>query len=97
MKKLVLSTLFTGDKLHVVDEQQVDTAVTVSKRCHLVFTDSVDGVVRKRFGSDVFDQKVRQPLGDSVTYGVHQVGFAQTGFAVDKKRVVGAPRRFGDG
>ncbi len=55
MKKLVLGTFFTSDKLDVVDEQQVDAAVTVSKRRHLVFADGVDGVVGKRFGGNVLD------------------------------------------
>ena len=96
MKKLFLRTFFARNELHVVDKEQIDTAVAVSKCGHFVFADGVDKIVGKRFCGDVLYAQIAKPLLYRVTHRVHNVRFAEPGFSVNEQRVVSASRRFGD-
>jgi hypothetical protein len=57
----------------------------------------VDKVVHEFFGRDIEDFQARVVVKGEMADGVHEMGLAQAGSAVDIERVVGFSRFFGDG
>lgn len=85
VEELLLHPLFAGEELDVVDEQNVGVAVLVVELCGVLVVDAGDEVVAEFLAGDVDDLVLRMILADLVGDGVHQVGLAQTGGAVDEQ------------
>src|SRR5690625_1548235 len=88
MEEFFLGLFLAGDELHVVNEQQVDGTVAFPERVRVLFPDRVDEVVGEGLSRDVFDRQLREQAGDLVPDRVHQVGFAEAGFAVQEQGIV---------
>lgn len=97
MEELFLDTFFPLDELDVVDQQDVDVAVTAFERRLAVIAQGVDEVVREFLGRHVLDPHPGKQALRVVTRGMQQMGFAQPGLTPDEQRVVGAGGRLGDG
>ena len=97
MEELLLSALFLGNKLDVVDEQNVDGAELVAKAGHAIVADGVDHLVGEFFRGDVRDAGHGLAAFYLVTDGVHEVGLAHADSAVEEERIVGARGPLGDG
>ena len=97
VEELFLGPVFTGDELDVVDEQDIDRAVFIVELLRRLFLDAGDEFVGKVFTAGVEDLRVGIVSGDAVADRVKQMRFAEARVTVDEQRVVGLPRRVGDG
>jgi len=96
VKELLLRALLARDELDVVDQQEVDRAITRPELRGAVVTDRVDELVGEPFGREVRDGDSREQPRRLVTHRVQQVGLAESHPAVDEERVVGLGRQLGD-
>lgn len=97
MEEFFLGSFLAGQKLDIVDEQDIDIAVAVSKGRVALVLDRVDEFVGEGFAGHVHYLLFRGVGHDVIADGLHQVGFAETDAAVDKQRVVLFRRGFCDG
>ena len=97
MEELVLGLYLTGDKLDVVHQHQVGFPVLGAEVPGLSGADGLNEVVDELVAFDVEDSEIRAVLPDDVGDGVEEVGFSQTGVAVDKEGVVVLAGRVGHG
>ena len=88
MEKFLLRTLFAGDKLDIVDEEQICHAVFAAEGLHVAFLDGGDQFVGEIFALDIDDAEIRMVLVHDIADCVQQVGLAQTGLAIDKQGIV---------
>ncbi len=97
MEELLLRALLAGEKLNVVDQQDVDVAELVAEAGHLVVADRVDHLVGELLAADVADGSMRLSALHVVTDRMHQVGLAHSNAAIEEQRVVGLRGPFCDG
>ncbi len=95
MKELLFG-LFAFEELDVVDQEHVGMAVFVAKFERLIVLDRDDELVGELLRGHVHDAGARILVQHAVPDRMHQMGLAQTDPAVEKQRVVGAGRGFGD-
>jgi len=96
VEELFLGPLLVGDELDVVDEQQVDLAVTGPELVDLALLDARDELVGELLAGGVDDPLPRQPGEHLVADGVHEVRLAEAHSTVEEERVVGVPGSLGD-
>ena len=84
-----------GDELDVVHEPHIHVAVAAAEFGDAVVADGRDELVDEVLGRDVDHLHLRVLLADAVADGLHQVGLAQTGLAVDEQWIVAAARDCG--
>ena len=96
MKELVLQAFSLLEELNVVDQQDVDFAVSALKRRVRLVADGIDELVEERLAGDVADVVVLIVVVDVVPDGVEQVGLAEADRSVDEQRVVRPARSLGD-
>ncbi len=89
VEELLLDALLAGEELDVVEQHDVGVAVALAELDHPVLLQRLDEVVRELLGREVGDARVRVVAQDGVPDGVHQVGLAEAGVAVDEQGVVG--------
>src|SRR6056297_4030105 len=92
MKKLLLHAVLACQKMDVVNQQNVDIAIFVSKSRQLSVLQSRNIFVYKRFRRYVA-HGLFLVLENMVSYGMHQMGLSQTYTAIYKKGIVGRGRR----
>ena len=98
MEKFLFRPLAAGEVVDVVHEQDVDAPVFLAELQDLAVLEMVDEVVHELLGRDVEDLQPLVALLERVMAdGVHEVGLAEPGPAVDVERVVGLGRVLGDG
>ena len=97
VEELLLDALLAGEELHIVHQQDVHVAVTLPELRQGVLLDGVDVFVGEFFRGEVGDLGLGVALEDAVPDGVHQVGLAEAGGAVEEEGVVGLRGRLGDG
>ena len=85
----------SGEELDIVDEQEIDAPVAVSEIGLRFVSNGFDEVIQHHFARDVVDDGPRVVFPDVVSGGLHQVGFTESGIAVDQQRVVGVSGVFG--
>ena len=96
VEKFFLDALFAGEELDVVDQKDVDAAVTLAEFRERVLLDGMDKFIGEFFRGEIGDAGFGIALEDAVSDGVHQVGLAETGGTVDEKGIVGLRRGLGD-
>ena len=97
MEELILGLLFAGQKLHVVDNEDVDVAVLIGEGRVLLLLDGIDELVGERLDTDIGDALGWIVLVDLVTDGLHQVSLTETDATVHKEGIVLSARIFGHG
>ena len=95
MEKFLLRPLFPREELNVVDQEHVDVSIAPSQFHHFVVANRVDDFIGELLGRDVRDSEVAF-LHDEIADGIEEVCFAQANAPVNKERVIGKRRRFGD-
>ena len=93
MEKFFLGTLFSAEKLNVVNQEQVSLAITFPEFDQVVVLDRVDELVDEEFAGKINHFRVLLFRHHVLPDRLHQVRFAKTDAAVNKERVVGARRR----
>ncbi len=93
MEKFFLGRFFAGDKLDIVNQQDVDAAIFLSKGLGGVRADRIDQVVGKLFGRNI--QHLQAAPGAVVADGVQQVGLSQPDPAVQEERIISLGWFFG--
>jgi len=97
VEKLLLGPLVIGEKLDVVDGEDVGVAVAVAELVQQALLDGLDEVIDERLTGEEGDLAVRIVVSDLPARGVEEVGLAEADAAVQEDGVVGASRRFADG
>src|SRR6185369_16890918 len=97
MEKFFLDALLAGEELDVVDQQHIDVAVPLTELRQAVFLQGLNELVGEFFRRKVGHACVGVVPQDRVANGVHQVGFAQSGVAINEKGIVRLSRSLGDG
>ena len=77
-------------------EQQIDRAELVAEAGHAVVTQRVDHLVGELLARDIADRGLRFAALHLVADGVHEMGLAHAGAAVEEERVVGLRGPLGD-
>jgi hypothetical protein len=88
VEELFLRALLVGEKLHVVDQQQVERVVTLLELVEGLALVGLDHIGNELFGVDVENLGLWTVGQQVVADGVHQVGLAQADAAVNEQRVV---------
>ncbi len=94
MEKFFLGRFLAGNKLDIVDQQDIDLAIALAEGRGIMRADRIDQVVGELFGRDV--QYLQTLLVSGVADGMQQVCFSKTHPAIQEQRVVGFGRVIGD-
>jgi hypothetical protein len=97
VEEFLLRSLFAGQGVHVVEEEEVDGAVGLAEKGHAAQPNGGDELVDELFGGDVANAGLGPGGGEVVTDGVEEVGLAKAGTAVNEQGVVGLAGILGDG
>jgi hypothetical protein len=97
VEKLFLRALFPFEKVDVIDEEDVGFAVAAPELVVGAGLDGGDHFVGELFGADEGDAGGGCAGEDVVGDGLHQVGLAESGSAVEKEGVVVFAGRLRDG
>ena len=92
MEELLLGALLVGEELDVIDEQGIDAAVVTLELFNGVVLQRFHHVLHEPLGVHIDDFRIFFALLDGIANGVQQVGFTQTGTAIEEQRVVSATR-----
>ena len=88
VEELLLRSVLVGEKLHIVNEQQVQRVVTLLEFIKRFALIGFNHIRDKLFGMDVENFCARVVQQQLVADGMNQMGFAQTHPAIDEQRVV---------
>ena len=97
MEKFLLRGFLAGDKLDIVDEEQVRIAVFVAELVVAAFLQGGDQLVGKLIALDIDDVVAGMIFMNDARDRVEQVCLAEAGRTVDEKRVIRLRRIVGDG
>ena len=87
VKELVLCFFFASDKLHVIDDEDVNVAVLLGKTLFFE-ADVVEEFVDERFSCRVENARFWLLADDFVADGLHKVGFTEASATVEEERIV---------
>ena len=96
VEELVLRGFLASEEMDVVDQEQVEFAVTAAERGDAAGLEGLNEIVGESLGGDVGDASLRIAGVDRVGDRVHQVGLTETGRTVDEERVIVVARFLGD-
>ena len=83
--------------MDIVHKEDIDATILMAKIKNLTVLKVVNQVIHKFFSRDVQNLKVLAVIESKMTDGIHKMGLAQPGSAVDVKRIIGKSRLLGDG
>ena len=89
MEEFLLRRFLAGDKLDIVDEEQIGVAVFIAEFVVPALLQGGNQLVRKLIALDIDDVVAGMIFMHDARDGVEQMRLAEAGRAVDKKRVVG--------
>ncbi|MBT9161006.1 MAG: hypothetical protein DDT26_02303 [Dehalococcoidia bacterium] len=92
VKNALLSLLFAGDEMNVVNEEHICTSILIAKTLGALLSDAGDEVVGELFRGGIDHLLII--LQNELLYGMQQVGLPQPHPAIDEQRVINAPRVF---
>ena len=78
MEKFFLRAFFLGNKLNIIDEQNINIAVFISKFLVFIAADGIDQFIGESFTGDLEHFCFRIFIQDIMGNRMHQMGFAQT-------------------
>src|SRR5207244_3354765 len=93
VEKFLLGTFFATEKLNIVNAKQVGLAVAFPEFDQIVVLDRVDEFVDEKLARKINHLHVFLFREHVLPDRLHQVRFAETNTAINKKRVVRARRR----
>src|ERR1700757_1303871 len=93
MKKFLLGTLFSGQELNIVDQQNICLTIPFSKPDQHIVLDRVDELIGEPLAREGHHLLVSFSFNRLLADRLHQVRLSQTYPSVDKKRVIGFSRR----
>jgi hypothetical protein len=99
MEKLCLSSLFSRNKLDVIDEKNINLSKFISKFIHLLIADRVNELIGKFFRgqiTDFFNVGQNTVMNDMVSDRMQKVCFSKSHPTVDKEGVVVLGGQVGD-
>src|ERR1043166_6518722 len=82
VEEFLLDALFSGQKLNVVNEQDVGLAIFFAKARELIVLNGINVLVRKFFRGEISDARTLFVRGNVLAYCVKQMCFAQTDAAI---------------
>ncbi|MNV16013.1 hypothetical protein D3C71_1067640 [compost metagenome] len=88
MEKLFLGTVLAGEELDVIDQQRVHLLELALELVHGLFLQRPDHGAEELFRTQIKHFRRRIGLAHRIAGRQHQVGFTQTGAAVQQQRVV---------
>ena len=88
VKEFLLNALLAGQELNVIDQKIIDAAVTRSELGKSIFLDGPDEFVGEFLTGYVSDPTGGVAVQGLMGYGMHQMGLTQSGFTIEKKRIV---------
>ncbi len=97
MEKFFLRPLLAGQKLNVIDQQDIDATELVAECGHLVVAQRVDHVIGELLAGDVADGGLGLAPLHLMPDGLHEMGFAHAHAAIQEQRVVGFGGTLGHG
>ena len=92
VEKLRLGALFSRNKLDVIDQEDVNRPVSLSKVENPIVTKRVDHLVHEALRGDVGQLERRVMLEHVLTNRVHEVRLAEPHPTIDEERVIGTRR-----
>ena len=97
MEELFLCTLFSYNKLNIVNKKYINISVLLAELGHsriVAVTDGVDQFICKVFTRDIEDLGFRVILKNKMGNRVHKVSLAETDTCIEIQRVIDLARRF---
>jgi len=85
VEEFLLGAVASGEEVDVVDDQDVDVAVSEAEFGHFAGLDAIHEVVDEGVAGEVEDACVRLPAEDVLAGGLEEVGFAQAAAAGMKR------------
>lgn len=92
MEEDFLQSFFSGEEMHIIDQQDIDTAKVVSEIRQGFVVEGIDIEVAEFLTEEIFDFGAFLILANCLRDRLQQVGFPEAGGAVDEKRVVNSSR-----
>ena len=99
VEKFFLSGFFSYNKLNIIDEKNINISVffTEFAHCRVVsVSDGFDQFICEFLTGYIENPAVFVVFQYKMSDGMHKMRFSETGSAVNKQRIVGIPRRFGN-
>ena len=99
MEKFFLSGFFSYNKLNIIDEKNINISVFFTEFAHcrvISVSDGFDQFICKFLTGYIENPAVFVVFQYKMSDGMHKMRFSETGSAVNKQRIVGIPRRFGN-
>ena len=99
MEKFFLCRFLSYNKLNIIDKKNINVSVFFTKLGHcrvISITDCFDQFVGKLFTGNVKYFAVFIMINNEMSNRMHQMSFSQTCTAIDKERIVGITRGFGN-
>ena len=93
MEELFLRGFFVTEELNIINQQQVNISVLLTKLFLLFCLDGINEVIGKILAGDIFNVGSGIILQDQIPDRLHQMRFSQANAAVNKQRVVSRTRR----
>ena len=84
MKKLFLSSFFTGDELDIIQDQNVDVSELLFKLVHLVRLERCNQFVHERLRTEIDDFQGGSLGHGLMADGIYQMSLAETDPAIDE-------------
>lgn len=84
MEEFLLRSLFAGNELDIVHQEDVHGAVSIFKIIYTTSAYGLDEFVRKTFAGDVSNNSFLVRLEDVVADGLQEMGFSKSGAPVDE-------------
>src|SRR5262245_31511471 len=88
VKELFLRTLFSGNELNVIDQQDIVVSISLFETEHLVVPNSIDDFVGKFLRRDIGQAKQLVIELDRVSDGVHEMCLAKTHATIKEQGIV---------
>ena len=99
MEKFFLCRFFSYNKLNVIDQKNINISVFFTEFGHsrvISVSDGFDQFIGEFFAGYIQNFAVFIVFNNIMSDGMHQMCFSKSGTAIDKERVVGISRRFGN-
>ena len=89
VKEFLLRSFFAGEKLNIIDQEQICLAVTLAEFDQRIVLNRVDEFVDEELAREIHDFRRLLSCPKILADRLHQMRFAQPDAAVNEKRVVG--------
>src|SRR5690606_26550294 len=92
MEEFFLGAFLAGEKLNIVDQQCIDTAVKTLEVIDCIELQRLDHVCHKAFRTQVYHSGIFPPSRQRIAYCMHHVRLAETNSTMEEQWVIGPSR-----